>query len=471
MVLRWHLCLAVVVWIAICCMPTSCFVVRSRRSHPCRRVQVDRQPTTTNTNLQVQVDETIPATSSSSSAIEDSKREGRFKPPGVPDAVILALVPVIWGAYSPVVKGLYSAPNVVAPPPLVFNLLSYMVSLAALTVANKMGTTPQPGNLEVESRNSSVEWRGGVELGLWLFLGSTVQITGIQTTTAISAAVLVQTTTILVPLLDSLLVTRGPVPLKLWLSCIVALIGVVTVSSGIGVDGADGSADAIIGTAAATSLCTDQMSCTMDSVIRLVHSISFNQGDLLVLLSAVFYSMHVIRLGNFASRSNPVKLAQVKSFTELCASMVAILALYLTTGGDSVNEYIQTVLSSFSSITSISSPDTVVGTDAGGGVGGMGGMGSGQLYVALAVGWNGFFSTALTTWAQSVGQRSVPPTTANLLYSSQPIWAALFSYSFLGESLGPQTVLGSSILLGAILYSLYEPPKGEGGSRGEGEQG
>lgn len=373
----------------------------------------------------------------------------QFKPPIIPDTVILALVPVIWGAYSPVVKGLYSAPNVVAPPPLVFNLMSYIVSLAALTVASKVGTNKGPDKREVETLNSGVEWRGGVELGLWLFLGSTVQITGIQTTTAISAAILVQTTTILVPLFDSLLVTRGPIPLKLWLSCIVALIGVVTVSSGTGVSNTDRATEAAI-TAATTltaSTCADQVSCAIASATSLLQSITFNQGDLLVLLSAVFYSMHVIRLGNFASRSDPVKLAQVKSFTELCASLAAILALYATTGGDTVNEYVKTVISSFSSI---SSP-------------GPGGD-TGQVYVALAIGWNGFFSTAMTTWAQSVGQRSVPPTTANLLYSSQPIWAALFSYTFLGESLGQQTVVGSSLLLGAILYSLYDPQTGNRGS-------
>ena len=79
---------------------------------------------------------------------------------------------------------------------------------------------------------------------------------------------------------------------------------------------------------------------------------------------------------------------------------------------------------------------------------------AGQGYVALAIIWNGFFSTALTTWAQSVGQRSVPPTTANLLYSSQPIWAALFSFSFLGESIGFNTIFGSCLLFGAIVYSL-----------------
>jgi len=53
----------------------------------------------------------------------------------------------------------------------------------------------------------------------------------------------------------------------------------------------------------------------------------------------------------------------------------------------------------------------------------------------------------------------VPPTAANLLYSSQPIWAALFASTFLGETLGVQTVAGSCILLGAILYSLYDNPK------------
>ena len=355
------------------------------------------------------------------------------------DYAILAIVPIVWGSYSPLVKGLYSAAEVVAPPPLIFNLMSYFVSSAALTLANYISSKSNKEKADaailvastmstvgsgINSKAYSLEWRAGVELGLWLFLGSTVQISGIQLTTAIRAAILVQLTTILVPIFETLLVNKKAITTKLWISCIIAMLGVITVST----DG--GSINNLCG--------TFSWSCIDKSFIMFLENVKFNTGDLLVSLSAVFYSMHVIRLGKFASRVSPVKLAQIKSLTELTFSAAAI-SLVCLLGGNDMNS-----LSKFASYIDVLRTSFTE---------------SGQVYVLLAVLWNGAFATALTTWAQTVGQRSVSPTTANLLYSSQPIWAALISFSFLSESLSSSTVVGSSFLLFAVLYSLYTPPQ------------
>lgn len=353
------------------------------------------------------------------------------------DYAILAIVPIVWGSYSPLVKGLYSAAEVIAPPPLIFNLLSYFISSVALAVAGYIAqisngrkenagaliTTSNMASTDSLKKGFSLEWTAGIELGFWLFLGSTVQISGIQLTTAIRAAIIVQLTTILVPLFETFLVNKTAISSKLWTSCIIAMLGVVIVST----DG--GSFNTICNTF--TPSCIDK------SIVVLKDSIKFSSGDLLVGLSAIFYSMHVIRLGSFASRVSPIKLAQMKSYTELALSVAAISAVCFF-GGNEMNslskfrEYLQVVRSSF--------------------------VESGQIYVVLAVLWNGAFATALTTWAQTVGQRSVSPTTANLLYSSQPIWAALFSFSFLNESISMSTFVGSSLLFTAVAYSLYSQP-------------
>ena len=353
------------------------------------------------------------------------------------DYAILAIVPLVWGSYSPLVKGLYSAAEVIAPPPLIFNLMSYFISTSALTVAKYFSSSSEKGR-ELDSdlassstapQNESInrfslEWRAGVELGLWLFLGSTVQISGIQSTTAIRAAILVQLTTILVPFFETVLVNKRAISSKLWTSCIIAMLGVITVSS----DGGSFS-----------NMYRSFSFSEFDKVLpTFVESVKFNGGDLLVSLSSIFYSMHVIRLGTFASRVSPIKLAQIKSLTELALSTAAI-ALVCLLGGNDMNslsiftKYIEVVKSSF--------------------------VESGQIYVLLAVLWNGAFATALTTWAQTMGQRSVSPTTANLLYSSQPIWAALFSFSFLNEQISQSTIIGSSMLFMAVVYSLYSPPE------------
>ena len=68
--------------------------------------------------------------------------------------------------------------------------------------------------------------------------------------------------------------------------------------------------------------------------------------------------------------------------------------------------------------------------------------------------WNGAFATALASAAMAYGQRKVSPTLANIVYSTQPCFAALFSYLLLGESMGKPTMFGSSLLLAAVMFSM-----------------
>jgi len=82
----------------------------------------------------------------------------------------------------------------------------------------------------------------------------------------------------------------------------------------------------------------------------------------------------------------------------------------------------------------------------------------GLLYVLFAVLWNGIFSTALTNWAQTYGQSRVNPTTANLIYSSQPIFGAVFAAVFLHDTTSygnSNFILGSVILGTSIISAIY----------------
>ena len=77
-----------------------------------------------------------------------------------------------------------------------------------------------------------------------------------------------------------------------------------------------------------------------------------------------------------------------------------------------------------------------------------------HILFATQVIWNGAFATALASAAMAYGQRKVSPTLANIVYSTQPCFAALFSYLLLGESMGKPTMFGSSLLLAAVLFSM-----------------
>lgn len=65
-------------------------------------------------------------------------------------------------------------------------------------------------------------------------------------------------------------------------------------------------------------------------------------------------------------------------------------------------------------------------------------------YLGLAV-------TALPIWAQAQAQRWVAAHEAALLYTLEPVFAMLFSFWFLGETLGARGLMGAGIILLATL--------------------
>merc|ERR1712023_409312 len=102
---------------------------------------------------------------------------------------------------------------------------------------------------------------------------------GIQSTTAIKGSILVQLTTVFVPVLESVLGTyRRTLTPTLWVSCILAFTSVVMIST----NGAN----------------------SLEGLLQ------FQQGDLMIILSSLFYSMHVIRLGKYAADVDPIRLAR-----------------------------------------------------------------------------------------------------------------------------------------------------------------
>jgi drug/metabolite transporter (DMT)-like permease len=70
------------------------------------------------------------------------------------------------------------------------------------------------------------------------------------------------------------------------------------------------------------------------------------------------------------------------------------------------------------------------------------------LYLALA-------TTALTTWLQAIGQRTVPAAQAALLYTLEPVWAVAFAWLLVREGLGVRGWVGAAAILGGAVISQY----------------
>ena len=310
----------------------------------------------------------------------------------------LIAVPLAWGSYGPAVKLAYELPHV--PPAPVLQAAFQFVSFSGLIIAGLLNaqrqgaatvdatddTAADSGGLNIDASTA----RAGLELGLWLFLGQALQLQGLQRTDAAKAGFFVQLTTVLVPLVESLLLGRTLAP-RLWAACTCATAGIAVISAEVLLQsGSDGASSTLI-------------------------------GDALVACSALLYTTHVIRLGEYAGRLEALPLARAKAGAQLLYGFGTIAALSLS-GGMAAGEW-------------------------------AGGVTSPELRtLALVALWNGLIPSAFTTWAQTYGQAAVPPSAANVLYSFQPVWNAGLAVLILGEQVDATELAGGAlIVLGAIL--------------------
>ena len=321
---------------------------------------------------------------------------------------MLLTVPLAWGTYAPVVKYVYEMDPPV--PGFVFSAAYYLIASASLlTLSISSTNTDEEDPPEVSKDGSmSLPIQGGIELGSYLFLGNCLQVVGLETVPADRAAFLVQLTTIMVPIFQAAfardIMAISP---KTWMACLLAFSGVVV----MGCDGKDLSSAAVATSAAVSEAGGSSASST--ALAPLTSSLSavadtFSGGDVLIILAAVAYTMHVVRLGKYAQSTTPLRLAASKASVEAILSITLISLLVMTNGGalgdtGSIPEFlaktsgeVTTYLTTFGD--SLATAET------------------GTLLPALgACLWTGWVTCAYTIYAQSFGQRRVSPTDANLV--------------------------------------------------------
>ena len=68
----------------------------------------------------------------------------------------------------------------------------------------------------------------------------------------------------------------------------------------------------------------------------------------------------------------------------------------------------------------------------------------------------------IAPFLQVGGQQAVGPSRAQVIYASGPLWAALLSWALLGETVGPQGLLGGSAFIAAVLLAASAPAAEDG---------
>lgn len=65
---------------------------------------------------------------------------------------------------------------------------------------------------------------------------------------------------------------------------------------------------------------------------------------------------------------------------------------------------------------------------------------------------------AVVPFLQVSGQQAIGPVRSQTLYASQPLWASMMSFVWLGETVGWQGWLGGSAFLAALLLAATAQP-------------
>jgi drug/metabolite transporter (DMT)-like permease len=137
----------------------------------------------------------------------------------------------------------------------------------------------------------------------------------------------------------------------------------------------------------------------------------FNVGDLLVLGCAVAFAAHIVSISAYAPRYDPIALSIVQT------GFVAVVATLLSAGTEQ--------------------PPLALAPPA---------AWLGALYTGL-------IGTAAVLGVQTSIQRFTTPSHAALIFSLEPVFAALFAWALVGETLGATGLLGGALILGGMIVA------------------
>jgi drug/metabolite transporter (DMT)-like permease len=253
--------------------------------------------------------------------------------------------------------------------PYAFNGIRFLLGGFCLLPLVLRSSQPLAGS----ERRLSLLYAGSLA-GLVLFTGATLQQLGIQYTSAGKAGFITGLYVVIVPLIGLFL--RQATSPGSWLGAILATIGMYLLS--------------IHGT------------------------ITMNPGDLLVLISAIFWAVHVLLLGYLSPRTVPVRLAMVQFLVcGLLSLLVALLVETITM--TAIREAAIPIL-----------------------YGGIGSVGAGYTL-------------------QVVVQRKAHPAHAAILLSMESAFAALGGWWLLHEQLSLRAVIGCALMLAGMLISQLWP--------------
>jgi drug/metabolite transporter (DMT)-like permease len=360
--------------------------------------------------------------------------------------LVLFTVPIAWGTFEPAVRLVYQYQDI---PPFAFSFAYYLPAAIVLELLSRasfnryghkqksLQESKDDENiviLDVDDYDKTSPTRGGIELGTYLFLGNAVQLIGLKNVASDRAAFLLQLTTIFVPLVQSLLARNfSIISVKTWFACFVALTGVAL----IGLD------DANVGVETDLTFIDSFASQWSSSILN---KLKFSVSDGYIMLGALFYSFHCVRLEKFSRETRPIDLAAAKAMTEtIWSGLVVAVSLLAATFASSSNAIDPFGLARASGERIIDYISQSLPTSS-----------DHWTDVVGATLWTSLVPVAYTILAQSYGQARVPAASANLIYTVQPVATCIIAFFLLGERLGLYGYVGGALIGVAVLLVTFD---------------
>ncbi|WP_329956379.1 DMT family transporter [Catenulispora pinistramenti] len=287
----------------------------------------------------------------------------------------LLFTTAVWGTTFLVVKD-----AIASVPVLDFLGLRFAVACAAMLAV-------RPKTLAGLGRGG---WRHGVLLGLVLAAGYAAQTFGLQTASASVSGFVTGLFVVFTPLIAAV-VLRRRVPSAVWAAVVLATVGLGLIS---------------------------------------LHGLSIGRGELLTVVGAFFFAVHIVGLGEWSHRNDAYALAVVQIGT------VAAVSLLLAVAGNGLG----------------------LGYGHGHGHGHGNGLGHHLLTLpSSAAGWASIAVTALLGTAagfflQTWSQARMPATRAAVVLTMEPVFAGVTGV-LAGETLAVRGWIGAALVL-AAMYSV-----------------
>lgn len=226
----------------------------------------------------------------------------------------------------------------------------------------------------------------GVFLGAWLFLGFIAQTIGLRYTTATKSGFITGTFVVMIPIFQIFIEKKKPTKGTV-MGVFVVFIGLLFLSS------------------------------SGNSMLEFLNSLGrdFNWGDFLTLLSAIFFSIHIVYLDKFSKEYSTLRLLS-NQFIVVAALSITTVFLFSVSG-------IEQVKIDFNGFLLFS-----------------------LLFTALV-------ATLLNIGLQTKYQKTVSPSKAGIIYSLEPLFSAILAYFVLNEKISNFGYIGSVLIFAGLLLS------------------